>query len=316
MKSPVVSIVIACYKSNHIHLLEALDSALGQSFSDIEILVADDSPDDMLKQVVSTRQDSRVKYYHNSPSFGPAENHWNAFELAKGEYVAILNHDDRLEKTFVQTLKKQLDDNPSCGLAFCDHWIMDSSGRIQYHETDENSNRYGRFKLRPGVHRPFSQLVISQTIPMAMGALFRRSSLPYSFPKNVGPAYDLWLTYLLARTGSAASYVPERLSFWRDHIENTTSGGGVAWLEDSANCWLTLYSDPFFSDFRQITLDKSSKSFVSCSMSCWKRSAPLSAFKFALKSLSMKYNMKALFILLFVLWCPYGLLTLVKGRDT
>ena len=304
-----VSIVIATYKSKHEHLIDALESALGQSFNDIEVLVNDDSPSDELKELVLSRRDQRIIYHHNSPALGPAKNHWNAFSRAKGEYIAILNHDDLLSSEFVEKLLSKLDDNPDCALAFCDHWIIDTEGNRQFKQSDVASKFYGRSVLPAGLCHSFDKLVLSQTIPMAMGSLFRRSSLPKELP-SAGPAYDLWLTYLLSRTGSPAIYVPERLSSWRNHEDNTTSGGGVAWLDDSARCWLAVANDPSFYCFREAALTKSSRALLACSMRQWKDQFKLSSFNFALTSLRLHFSLKALFLLLVVLWCPYKLFQL------
>lgn len=307
MHKPSVSVVIACYKSNYKHLLDALDSATSQSYPHIEIIVSDDSPDDKLRSVVE-HYDTRIKYMHNKPSLGPAINHWRAFEHAQGKYIAILNHDDRLDTFFIEKLKNKLDQNPASALAFCDHWIMDGNGCIQVEKTEINSLYYGRSNLASGTYCPFPSLVLTQTIPMAMGTLFRRSFLPDKLPLNAGPAYDLWLTYHLARTGASAIYVPERLSFWRDHSENTTSGGGVSWLQDSANCWVSISSDPFFADYKQQSKSKACNALLSCSMSSWRNCKPLKALLFSLRSLRMKLSFKALIIILVSFWVPYKVL--------
>ena len=308
MISPKVSIVIAAYESRHGHLISALDSALDQSFKDIEVLVNDDSQNDNLKQLVLSRNDRRLKYQHNSPALGPAKNHWDAFSRAKGDFIAILNHDDILSPDFVEKLLSKLIENPDCILAFCDHWIIDANGDRQCKQSEETSKYYGRLDLPPGICYSFDELVLSQTIPMAMGSLFRRSSLPKEFP-SVGPAYDLWLTFLLARTGGLAYFVPERLSSWRNHQDNTTSGGGLAWLEDSANCWLSVANDPFFNSYRKVALSKSARGFLACSMCQWKNKSRRSAFFYALKSLGLHFTFKALILFLLVLWFPYTLVS-------
>lgn len=304
---PRVTIVIATYKSNHDHLLQALDSALGQSFKNIEILVNDDSPSDELKQLIFSRVDQRIKYHHNKPALGPAKNHWNAFSRANGDYIAILNHDDTFSSEFVEKLLSKLDDNPDCALAFCDHWFIDAEGNRQLKQSDEASKLYGRIDLSPDVCHSLAKLVLSQTIPMAMGSVFRRSSLPKELP-SAGPAYDLWLTYLLAKTGSRAIFVPERLSSWRNHDNNTTSGGGVAWLDDSARCWLAIANDPFFNCYRETALVKSSRAFMACSMRQWKERCRLSSFYFVFTSFRLHFSLKAFILMLVVFWLPYNLI--------
>ena len=311
MINPKVSIIIATYQSKEVHFVQALDSALNQSFKNIEILVSDDSPTDELKDLVLSRNDKRVKYQHNKPALGPAKNHWHAFSRATGDYIAILNHDDLLASEFVEQLLSELDENTDSVLAFCDHWIIDADGNKLFKQSDEASSFYGRSALSAGLCHSFSQLVLAQTIPMAMGSLFRRSSLPKVFPSS-GPAYDLWLTYLLARTGGSACYVPNRLSSWRNHEDNTTSGGGVAWLEDSANCWLSVANDKFFSRYRNVALSKSARGYLACSMRQWKNQRRLSSFNYTLRSLSAYFTVRALLLFFVVFWFPYKLITRIR----
>lgn len=311
MIRPKVSIIIATYKSRQDHLVAALDSALGQICKNIEILVTDDSPSDDLKQLVLRKNDERISYHHNNPALGPAGNHWHAFSRSKGDYIAILNHDDLLSSEFAEKLSSILDSNPNCALAFCDHWIIDGEGHRQLRQSDKASMFYGRSCLSAGVCHDFDKLVVEQTIPMAMGSLFRRSSLPKELP-SVGPAYDLWLTFLLARTGAAAFFVPERLSSWRNHEDNTTSGGGIAWLNDSARCWLAVSNDPHFIFYRKLARSKGARSFLACSICQWKSNERWTSFVYAFTSLRLSFNFKALILLLVVLWSPYRWLPMVK----
>lgn len=291
--------------------MQALDSALGQSLKDIEIQVTDDSPDDSLKYLILSRNDPRIIYHHNSPALGPAKNHWHAFSRAKSDFIAILNHDDLISSTFVEILLPKLEDNPECVLAFCDHWFIDAEGDRQYKQSDEASKFYGRADLSAGVCYSLDKLVLAQSIPMAMGSIFRRSSLPSELP-SAGPAYDLWLTFLLARTGGPAFFVNERLSSWRNHEDNTTSGGGVAWLEDSARCWLSIANDSFFYYYRKAALSKAARAFLACSMRQWKSKCKLSSLYYALKSLTLHFDVKAVLLVFVVLWCPYKLVSRLR----
>lgn len=298
MSTPLVSIVIAAYQTDPAHLLTALDSALAQTWADIEVMIADDSPTDSLRTVVGSRGDPRIHYCHHSPSLGAASNHWHAFSNARGEFIAVLNHDDYLEPEFVSTLVSELQCEADAVLAFCDHWIINGSGSIETVETERASLVYGRKKLPPGMHRPFCDLVIAQTIPMAMGSVFRRSALPVELPDYVGPAYDLWLTYLLARTGSGACYVPQRLSAWRSHGTNLTSAGSVAWLNGSAYCWQAMASDRAFAAQRTAAKRKAAIALVACGLHSWRNGRRLACISYAAQSLKMQISLRGLALML------------------
>jgi glycosyltransferase involved in cell wall biosynthesis len=285
MDFPLVSIVVATYKSRHEHIRMALQSALGQTWPRLEVVVTDDSPDDSLAAVVASFADARLRYRRNEPSLGVAKNHWTAFRECRGEYVVVLNHDDALEPAFVETLIQPLIEHAEIVLAFCDHWLMDEAGRRMLFETEHNSARWGRASLVAALHQPFPSLVVNQTIPLAMGAMFRLSALPPQLPAQAGPAYDLWLAYLLCRHGGGAWYHPERLSSWRTHSGNLTSAGNVDWLNGAATCWREASQVPLFAPWKQAMRLKGAQGFAACAVRSWARGGRVAGFQFALRSL-------------------------------
>ena len=294
VSGPRVSIVITTYRSQHGHLSLAIASALGQTWRDIEVMVSDDSPDDSLRDLVAAFRDPRVSYRHNAPALGVARNHWRCFREATGEFVAVLNHDDWLAPRFVEALAEVLICHGAATLAFCDHWIIDSAGRHLIEESDRNTITWGRAQLSEGLHRPFASLVAAQSIPMAMGTLFRRSALPAALPDDAGPAYDLWLSYLLCRHGGGAWYEPERLSAWRSHADNLTSGGGLDWLRGSATCWQAMSRDRSCASVQNATSGRAALSFYSCAVRAWHDGQRLVCAGFAFRSLRVRLTLRGL----------------------
>jgi glycosyltransferase involved in cell wall biosynthesis len=260
-----VCIVTTAYQSRPEHLQSALRSALRQTYSAIEIVVSDDSPTDALRPHVEALADVRLRYRHNSPALGVAQNHWRCFGETEAEFVVVLNHDDTLEPQFVERLIAPLQADSGLALAFCDHWIIDAEGTRDVPSTDAASRHYGRSALAPGRHQPFFHLLTAQTIPMAMGAMFRRASLPRCLPADAGPAYDLWLSYLLCRDGAGAYYLPERLSSWRSHAGNQTSVRGIALLAGTAHCWSAVARDYNAAAVRTAARAKEAAAYRSCS---------------------------------------------------
>jgi glycosyltransferase involved in cell wall biosynthesis len=264
MSAASVSVITAAYKTDPTQLRTAISSALTQSYRDLDMIVSDDSPDDRLREIVEGFQDPRIRYRRNVPALGVAENHWRCLRDAEGEFIVILNHDDILEPEFVERLAGALRSHAGSSLAFCDHWIIDADGRRRVEKTDAVSRQYGRSELAQGEHRPFLDLLARQAIPMAMGSMFRRASLPSSLPVDAGPAYDLWLSYLLSRDGSGAYYVAERLSSWRAHASNLTAARNIDLLRGAARCWATIAEDRGFLAIRHAVLRNESLAYYAC----------------------------------------------------
>lgn len=91
--TPLVSVCIPTYKNPEL-LNRCLKSIFEQSYSNFELIITDDSPDDAVAEVVKNYEDSRIKYIKNTTPLGSPEN-WNeGLRQAKGDYIKIMHHDD------------------------------------------------------------------------------------------------------------------------------------------------------------------------------------------------------------------------------
>ena len=95
---PLVSICVPTYNGGT-YLTECLDSALAQSFRDVEILLVDDASTDDTVPIARSyaRRDPRIRIAENERNLGLVEN-WNrTVNLAQGQWIKFLHQDDRLE---------------------------------------------------------------------------------------------------------------------------------------------------------------------------------------------------------------------------
>lgn len=96
MHLPTVTIAIPTYNRKDL-VLQAIDSALKQTYSSIEVIVADNASDDGTEQAVTGINDPRLRYYRQSKNIGFSAN-WNfCLSQASGEYFILLSDDDLLE---------------------------------------------------------------------------------------------------------------------------------------------------------------------------------------------------------------------------
>jgi glycosyltransferase involved in cell wall biosynthesis len=243
---PTVSaIVTTCDRPEM--LAEALRSVQAQTFADIEILVCDDASDARTSAVVQTAQevDSRILYLRNETRLGQRSNALQGLRKATGVFVAFCHDDDAWEPEFLARASAVMDNHPEVVAAFSDHWIVDPTGCIDRQATEENTRRWKRDLLAPGLQQPFMKLaVVDQALPTVMAALLRLSAIDLDdFPEQIGANYDLWLAYLLSRGGGAAWYISERLTRYRVHSASATAGGGVALSRSSVFIWERLLGD-------------------------------------------------------------------------
>lgn len=92
--SSLISICIPVYKSV-IYLERLLNSIFEQTFTDFEVVITDDSPDDAIKHWLNEHfTDHRIIYIRNPVALGTPEN-WNeAIRHAKGEWIKLMHDDD------------------------------------------------------------------------------------------------------------------------------------------------------------------------------------------------------------------------------
>jgi hypothetical protein len=108
-RPPRVSVILATYDWSAV-LRHAIASALGQSFTDFELLVIGDACTDDSAAVAASFGDPRVRWQNLPVNSGSQVGPNNAgLERARGEYVAYLGHDDVWYPTHLESLVAALD---------------------------------------------------------------------------------------------------------------------------------------------------------------------------------------------------------------
>ena len=114
---PKVSVIMPIYNTKDEYLRQAIKSILEQSYEDYEFIILNDSPEDVaLKEIVSSYQDSRIKYFENEQTLGVAKSYNRLLNLAKGEFVAVMNHDDISNPKRLEKQVAYLENHPEVGL--------------------------------------------------------------------------------------------------------------------------------------------------------------------------------------------------------
>lgn len=92
----VISILVPAYRTKEEYLRELVDSLLAQTYPYWELVMADATEDDSVKNVLSTYGDERIRYVKLEENAGIAENSNQGLQHVSGEYVGLLDHDDLL----------------------------------------------------------------------------------------------------------------------------------------------------------------------------------------------------------------------------
>ena len=112
---PLVSIAIRAFRRRWLH--EAIASVLEQTHHELELVIYDDAGD--LEDVAASFADARVRYVRAVTRLGASGRFSAAVAECRGEFIGLLDDDDRYERTFVERLLRELLDDPGAGIAFC-----------------------------------------------------------------------------------------------------------------------------------------------------------------------------------------------------
>jgi glycosyltransferase involved in cell wall biosynthesis len=128
-----VSIVIPVYNREAI-ISETLESAIHQTYPNIEIIVVDNCSTDKTFDVVEqyAKNDIRIKLFRNGANLGPVRNWVECLKHVTGEYAKILWSDDKISPQFIEKCLKLFDDDTAFVVTATQ--IFDETGplRIEY----------------------------------------------------------------------------------------------------------------------------------------------------------------------------------------
>ena len=124
---PLVSIIMPAF-NGEAYIADAIRSVLAQSYACWELLILDDGSADRTAEIAEAfeKADSRIHLLRNPQNLGAAQTRNRGFELAKGDWVALLDCDDVWH---ADKLEKQLALAPRGEILYCSYALMDESGK-------------------------------------------------------------------------------------------------------------------------------------------------------------------------------------------
>lgn len=125
--NPLVSIIIPVYNGSN-YLKEAIDSALSQTYKNIEIVVINDgSCDDGETERIALSYGDKVRYFYKENG-GVATALNFGIEKMNGDYFSWLSHDDMYKPEKIEKEVKLVKSHGSSAIVFCDFDLISSSG--------------------------------------------------------------------------------------------------------------------------------------------------------------------------------------------
>jgi GT2 family glycosyltransferase len=107
-KELLFSIVVPTYRTKEQYLRDMTDSVIAQSYPHWELIIADATENDSVKDIISTYNDDRIKFIQLGDNRGISENTNRGINAAKGDYIGLLDHDDFIEPELLYNAAKAI----------------------------------------------------------------------------------------------------------------------------------------------------------------------------------------------------------------
>ncbi|MDO8572007.1 MAG: glycosyltransferase [bacterium] len=212
MNKKLVSILIPAYNSEK-YIRETLDSAVKQTYENIEIIIIDDGSTDTTGEIVASFDDHRIRYLWKENE-GIIRTRNRLLKEAKGEYLAYLDSDDIYLPEKVEEEVLFLDAHQEYALVYCDMlYFFDGKPDIFYRHTYPYYSGNVFDKL-------LERMFVTNTAIM-----FRREVLDRVgyYDETMRQVEDLPYFLKMARAGLQFGYLDKRLVHYRLRKDSNTS---------------------------------------------------------------------------------------------
>jgi glycosyltransferase involved in cell wall biosynthesis len=227
-------------------LRRALDGVLAQSFTDFEVIVADDASTDGTPELVQSYRDPRVRFHRQPANVGVAGNWTTALDLARGEFVCFLMDDDYYGEDFLTPRARLLEEDDQLLVVFSGYKRVDAEGRgIGFHAPYEPEPKAleGEALLRAALSRE-----------MFIGAcMYRTAPVRRLWPAVRQDHYvlDYSLNVRLAMQAGAQGRCLNRLDFYvTSHPDQISQARGDEVFAQTAQVLEKLLAEPASEPYR------------------------------------------------------------------
>jgi glycosyltransferase involved in cell wall biosynthesis len=148
---PRLSVGLPVYNGEQ-HLGEAIESLLGQSYEDFELIISDNASTDGTADICRSheRQDSRIRYIRQPRNIGLSPNHNFVMQQSRGSYFKWAAADDLYGRDLLKSCVDALDEDAEVVLAHTWEAVIDDAGTVtqamDYPLATDSSRAPERFK--------------------------------------------------------------------------------------------------------------------------------------------------------------------------
>lgn len=215
-KFPLVSVALRSYNQKAF-LKEAIDSILNQTYSNYEIIIADDASTDgsvELIQKYATNLPNIIKPIFNKTNQGHTKNLNLAMAAGKGKYIAIFDGDDIMHPDKLKLQTEFMENNPQCTVCYHNtEFFENKTNKVLYLKNNRKNSHSGDVKT----------MIKYGMFNTNISNMIRRDKIPaHGANERISIASD-WIFYVECLiTGGKIQYIDKILARVRRHPNNIT----------------------------------------------------------------------------------------------
>ena len=225
-KLSTISIALAAYNGKK-YIAQQLESLLKQTRLPDEIVICDDSTDDLTYQALEPFLSSGIiKYIKNPQPLGVVKNFEKAINHCTGEYIFLCDQDDVWLPEKVEILANTLSENPTVDGVFCNSFLVDEN-LVKLNKTLWDIRKFTNPMQKTLAAGAALKVFCRRVTCSSHNTAFKRRALEYIMPfPELEPFYpDTWIAFSIALNGSWAA-INQCLTLYRVHNNNQSNPVG------------------------------------------------------------------------------------------
>lgn len=208
----MISVILPTFNPKPDWLINAIDSVIAQSYIDWELCIADDaSTDPEIQKILRTYSlnDCRIKVIYRETNGHISESSNSALELATGEWIALMDHDDILASNALLEVSRIIQCSSNVRLIYSDEDKIDESGKRfgAYRKCHWNRDLFYS-------HNMISHFAVYHAPTIRKLGGFRKGL-------EGSQDYDLSLRFIEQIDDDQIYHIPQVLYHWRAHPQST-----------------------------------------------------------------------------------------------
>lgn len=208
---PLISVAVPAFCTPETFLIQMVESLLAQTYSNWELCIANGSPEDtVMKGVLEQymKKDSRIHVSELTENKGIAGNTNAALEMAEGEFVGLLDHDDLLAPNALYEVVRALEADRELDAVYTDEDKVTT-------ELDEH--------FQPHLKPDFNLDLLRSNNYICHFFVVRRSVVKKAggFRQEFDGAQDHDFIFRCVEIARKVGHIPEILYHWRTHKAST-----------------------------------------------------------------------------------------------